>query len=779
MLYTLYGTRLPQSNSLPHIMDKTTSVLAAFDAGKLPSTQQIHAFTEWLRESVITAAEPSSEDPLSEQGRVFAGDVRGILEAYETLLKHKNGDNTLQDAIWHITEGDVTGAVKASTDPVDKSEIIDDAQVTRDSLRALLSIAWKSVVSEGDFLLNDFASFARLTLADAAEVVQGQAGRAKEQLREIDQEVEEGKRDGLGRDKDRLTEEEGNKQAVFENGMDKAKMVGSKAISVGQTAAEKSKEVSAKTRSQLEQSVQNAIERAQSDPAYRDKVSQIFDILHKWVVKALDADHTKPFTLDELVEDPSPDRHVHQALTGFKTFINRFSAPECTIDTVLDRAQIFLTCIRGHESTEFQAWVDQYFAYAQRILHDSDYARSAEAQQVQRGLSSQWNALLNADTEVGHSWAELQQSLLTFANAIGKDEDIVQLREAHAHFGNNIARSVQNSDLSVVERAIWFWRDLFTVYTPRLLGLLKDTPITRTEYVDEEVDFVLENLDVSTFELNPAHISLRNTTEVDVQTSRTKANTTDIGTVTHIHLRAVQLALKDASFYIKAKEAGKLIPSEFSGLLALEMPPEGIDIQITIRLISSPDERAKLRRYHRIEVANVQLSEKMKISMRESNHRIALALAKPIVKKRLRDALGKTLSEQLRAGLEWLDSTAFDVARRAEVFADAGAGPGPSFISAVWSEIGHLTKGKKGPGLRFTGAGIVVEDSDKKFAMGAEPQVLSGEKHGPVAAASTRLGAANSLDKGKSQILSFKQTVEDKSAREAANSGWQSRAFDL
>ena len=71
-------------------MNKASSVVAAFDAGKLPSQQQINSFIDWLLESALTQVEPSEGGELSAQGRVLVQDIRDLLEAYKLVGEHKN-----------------------------------------------------------------------------------------------------------------------------------------------------------------------------------------------------------------------------------------------------------------------------------------------------------------------------------------------------------------------------------------------------------------------------------------------------------------------------------------------------------------------------------------------------------------------------------------------------------------------------------------------------------------------------------------------------------------
>jgi hypothetical protein len=110
---------------------------------------------------------------------------------------------------------------------------------------------------------------------------------------------------------------------------------------------------------------------------------------------------------------------------------------------------------------------------------------------------------------------------------------------------------------------------------------------------------------------------------------------------------------------------------------------------------------------------------------------------------------------------------------------------------------------------------VVLEEhkGGAKFAMGAEPQVLSGEKRGPIGTGSEtvekRVGEAiqevkgavgapgdisqaakegaqdvqkhvqGLVREGKKQVNSFQRSVDEKSAVEKRNPGWKSHAFDI
>ena len=95
-------------------MDKSTSIIAALNAGKLPSTQQFDRFIEYLQQIGIIRLQERAKDAtegardylmaeqepeavqeaaqaLSGQGQVLADDLRRVLNAYKNLIDNKNG----------------------------------------------------------------------------------------------------------------------------------------------------------------------------------------------------------------------------------------------------------------------------------------------------------------------------------------------------------------------------------------------------------------------------------------------------------------------------------------------------------------------------------------------------------------------------------------------------------------------------------------------------------------------------------------------------------------
>lgn len=72
-------------------MDKTTSVLGAFEAGKIPSQDQLNAAIDWaLAVAIPNVQGTANAAALSSQGQIIADGLRDVLLAYKQLGTNKN-----------------------------------------------------------------------------------------------------------------------------------------------------------------------------------------------------------------------------------------------------------------------------------------------------------------------------------------------------------------------------------------------------------------------------------------------------------------------------------------------------------------------------------------------------------------------------------------------------------------------------------------------------------------------------------------------------------------
>ncbi|KAI0327376.1 hypothetical protein GY45DRAFT_1327603 [Cubamyces sp. BRFM 1775] len=793
-------------------MDKSASIIAALNAGKFPSHQQISQGIDALLAAPILNNQPSTDaGELSEQGREIQNGVRNLLSAYKQLGENKNADNIIQESLWHLSEVDPSATSTSISMDVDSDQATQDARAVARAVRSLVNTVWENLSQEGRSVFHDFASFMRLALADAAEYLGESAQSAAEALREVDKDVQEGQRNELGiKRKAEDDPQDADARAKFERTMDSTKEAGSKVIGAGQTAVATGQDLADRTSSRLQDAYYKICDRAQSDEKYHKSISTIFDLAQKWIHRSLDAagDVNQATSLDAFIDDPTPDKHLITGIRGLRTFLERLAGGK-SLDGFF--ASLRVCGVDIQQDPDVRGWCDEFIAHLRRSLDERGYVRSEEAKKKREQLRKEWKELLDKDSDKGRKWKEdvaaLKREASEFQDAIDHDQDLRAVKRAHAKLGedleNGLLAAGSAGAQSLMERAPWFWQDVFNVYLPKLVGMIKDIPIPRTEYKDNEVEFVLEDLDISTFSLLPGHAYIRNITDIDIKAPSAGQADTAVGALTRIYLQALQIQLKEVSFYYYDKTAS-VGPAEFTGIMEFTLPPQGVDIDIVVRTIpNSPEglkERERRNGFIDIQRVDVKVSEDINLTVKQSNHQILVSVFRPIMLSRLRDALQTVLGQQIRGALQWADSFAWDVGHRAEVFSDTGLPRGASLVAGFWSELGHMQKTGEGglfSGWKATGTGIIKEDPNgAQFAMGAEPQVLSGDKRGPKGTFSEpvaeREDVQDKVEQAKGvaeqvketakdkvrKVKSFKDTVSAKVEEEKARPGWQSPAFD-
>ncbi|KAI0276949.1 hypothetical protein BGY98DRAFT_982822 [Russula aff. rugulosa BPL654] len=778
-------------------MDKTASIVAALKAGKQPSQFQIDAWIDKLLQSeLIQVGETASAGELSQNGKKLARDLRGLLEAYKNYLSHKNDENVVQKAIWHLHQADIA----ASSLDID----IRDYRAIVTSLRTSLQIFWDSAVTEGFGVFSDFASFTRLSFVDAAEFVAEKSNRAAEKLRGVESEVQSGERDSVGIKKQTKEElERADAREMFEKSMDTAKDAGSATIGAAQAAGHKTTDLTDRSRTRLHAAVSTMAKRAREDSEYRRSLYTFFSLAQKWLkatanVATAAAQST---SLESFIDDPTPEKHLIHAVRYVNQLAQSIAGGKNLDDCTLP------------------CWFDDYLAFARRALEHTGDNDPEDIRNTREDLRRRWNVLTDLNSDKGRKWKEdygtLRSEALEFQERMEQDKDLQSVREAHAQLGRDIDECLVDVAAASLQGAIsgtsWLWADLFNVYIPRIVGILKSLPIPRTEYVDEKLEFVLEDLDISSINLLPGQVFVRNITDFEIAAPTEGKSTTTVGALTHTHIKGLQLKLSELSFYYHDLTA-TVGPKEFSGLAEISLPPEGIDVDIKVRTIPNTAaglaECAERKRFLRIDHVVVHVSEDVDVRVTKSNHPVLLTVFRPLLTARLRGALQATLSANIRRALDGIDALVWDTTSRAEVFQDVGLGRGPALASAWWSELGRLqrTHGGLFSGWRTTGSGIVRNGADAEVALGAEPQVLGPEKHGPKgtlaqplkerarnAGIDVDVSAEGIADVGKDvvgkakegvkvgikKVRTFEEKISDKQKEEECTPGWESSAFDV
>lgn len=190
----------------------------------------------------------------------------------------------------------------------------------------------------------------------------------------------------------------------------------------------------------------------------------------------------KDFSLSSFIDDPTPEQHVPKALHIFQTLLERLSSTP--LDPIIKKASVCVSSIG--KDKDLRQWFDDFFALGRKNLTEDGYVRSEESKRKRKDLRVRWKTLLEKDTQWKKSVDELKVELAKFQDGLTNDKDLNRLKEAHSKLGGDIERGLVEAGNeaetgleALVERATWFWQDLFKVYIPRFVNILGDIPIPR------------------------------------------------------------------------------------------------------------------------------------------------------------------------------------------------------------------------------------------------------------------------------------------------------------
>lgn len=209
--------------------------------------------------------------------------------------------------------------------------------------------------------------------------------------------------------------------------------------------------------------------------------------MHKWIHRSLDAagDVNKDTSLEAFINDPTPDQHLIQGIRGLREGLERLAGGK-SLDDFFGALRVCGVDIQQDES--IRSWCDRALQHARRCVDESGYVRSDEASQKSEQLRTEWQELCDQDSDKGRKWkedvAKLKAEVEEFERAIGRDADLRKVRAAHRKLGDDLEESLIVAGSAglqtMMEKAPWFWQDLFNFYLPKAVGMLKDIPIPRS-----------------------------------------------------------------------------------------------------------------------------------------------------------------------------------------------------------------------------------------------------------------------------------------------------------
>ncbi|KAH8826689.1 hypothetical protein DL96DRAFT_1209672 [Flagelloscypha sp. PMI_526] len=744
------------------MMERLSSVLAALRAGKLPTQNQILAFFQWAKFTMMNKMEEQQES-MSPRGRLLLKDAYNVLNSLIYFTEAKNADNIFQQTL-HQCFSAISGVTNQS-DPLAAQRPFFD----------LVRIFWTAASSDP---MLSFTSVGSAVLGEASHIL----GQTKPS----------------------------NGESI-----------------AASTYTSTKKFWQSRTWPKIRDALFALAERAQKDKAYHESLSAVFKLAEDWF-----------FQVDPLSISIIP----------FAKQILARVANERSTNLFFGGLTLVLSAVK--EDPKVRVFFEDAFAFGKRCLDEAGFVGSEEFTSSVETFKARWSSLPDEAPAWKTSWDKLTQAWDDVRTAIAKDPDCEMLRSTVTRLVDDVMTGVGSSQPgdSIFTRFSWLWTDLFSIYLPAILSMLRDIPIPRVEYRDWMTEFVLENLDLSTMLVNPAHVHLSNLANYDMHTDEAGHSKSTITFITRLKAQGISAEIDKVSFWYRDKTAAYGRPSDYSGRICnFDIPPEGLDLDMQFRLIpanpgtSTSPERERRKAFHIVDNVSVTLveGEMMDFDIEDCNHTVLLSLFKPMFVTRLRQALERTLSYLLWAMFEAVDSAAWEIFTMTKEYLWRGMGLGPSVQAALAEEWDHLKQatedhGEDKPGTTFTSSGIIIRLIDPPtklpyaFALGSEPQILGPEKKGPGAAAAVNVGGAtmngtatatpapllapppmspgstfgsmlgslsayamgsrattpvneaeNKFEVPKKVQLTFRKAIEEKAEQEKRRKGWESEAFNM
>ena len=183
-------------------------------------------------------------------------------------------------------------------------------------------------------------------------------------------------------------------------------------------------------------------------------------------------------TLSSFIADPTPEQHIPKALALLRTLVERLA--NAPLEPLIQKVR---TCANSIlKDAELKGWFDDFFSCARKNLSEPGYARSEEAESKRQELWMRWKTALEKDDKWRKAVDNVKIALQKLEADLKKDEDLNRVKEAHEKFGMDMEEGLAEAETGMqaaIEKATWFWQDLFKVYVPRVLSKMRDVPVPR------------------------------------------------------------------------------------------------------------------------------------------------------------------------------------------------------------------------------------------------------------------------------------------------------------
>ncbi|CEL00825.1 hypothetical protein ASPCAL00421 [Aspergillus calidoustus] len=595
-------------------------MLRALSEGYMPSTEQTIANLRTLL--AFDIFNPRNPD-LGPVGRQLVRDSRLWIQLLIEFLQAKNGDDQLQEFIWHLSHGRATVHTSQLAERASRTKAKADTKAAFDSLRVVGNL----LLTNSDFRLfaEDLTTVGREIFSDTAFSLSAASQKVGEQLKPSEE--DEAALSGAGADEGHTHSQE-ELRAEVNHVADVAK---SGLVQTGRDAKESAKEhISGKEQETLIHRLKQTVLKLRERRDYTDSVSVLARLLERYAIIYANAATDVASTAEE---ESEINDDLKQAIQKFWALLQtlgdrkEWEALEQRLHAVLRHA---------NGDPEFEDLVTEIGSAVQEMMTNPDSLDSApekigELKEKSKHVGAETSLRQDVDSFLAQAKRALQ--------SISRDEAISKLLSATRKLYKDALSGYRNRRANLPA-------DLLEVFLPLVLRNIQYIPIPRLEISAPEVDLLIENLilepghtvNYSSFLPYRMHVTTRN--DIDVVKRHSKKTTTNLKTTFTVSVCGLNVSAQEFGYWLRTHKALFFYLKD-QGIASFFLDRRGIDISLDVEV-----GRERLEQIFTLRGVRVRI-HKLDYKVHRGKWRFLIWLTKPFLKHMIRRVLEKQIAEQI------------------------------------------------------------------------------------------------------------------------------------
>lgn len=598
----------------------TYQMLRAFSEGYMPSTEQTIANLRSLLSFDILS--PRNPD-IGSVGRQLVRDCRLWIQLLIEFLQSKNGDDQLQEFIWHLSHGRVNVHADQLAERASQSRAKADTRAAYDSLRTVGNL----LLTNADFRLfvEDLTTVGRGIFSDTAFSLSRASRKAGKKLKP--KEAEQQALSGAGADEGHNISNEELREEV-KHVTDVAKVGLAQTSHEAKESAEE--HLSGKEQETLIHRLKQTVLKLRERRDYTDSVAVLARLLQRYAMVYANAATDVASTAED---ESEINEELKEAIHKFWALLQTIGDPkewkslEQRLHDVLRHAT---------KDPEFEDLVSEIGSAMQEMMTNPDSFDSApkkidELKEKSKHVGAESSLRKDIDEFLAQAKRTLQ--------SISRDEKVSKLVSATRKIYKDAADGYHNRQANLPA-------DLLEVFLPLILRNIQYIPIPRLEVSAPEVDLLVENLilepghtvNYSSFLPYQMHVTTRN--DINVLKRHSKKTTANLKTTFTVSVCGMNVSAAEFGYWLRTHKLLFFYLKD-QGIASFYLDRRGIDISLDVEV-----GRDRLEQIFTLRGVRVRI-HKLDYKVHQGKWRLLIWLTKPFLKHMIRRVLEKQIAEQI------------------------------------------------------------------------------------------------------------------------------------